>query len=226
MRLRSSIGCRRFEVFPNRFDDHRLDFSCRHPAHRSCAVGRRRGGGRKTDSIGISRCPCGHGSGSCDCRDRRRCGRSARASDFIHLALWLVACSFSFAWTASNRVPIENGGLLALEDLTFEGDFSDIEAIAEELRERAARERDAADASSGLEFTELGDDAPFAQIGHQQVEAAELEIAAEDGPDPLSLGFIDSDLAILGVVTERAPCLRPRAPCVWRPRSCRGCARR
>jgi hypothetical protein len=57
--------------------------------------------------------------------------------------------------------PIQNDGLLsfenfAFENFAFESDFADIEAIAQELRERTARKRYAADALTCLEFTELG----------------------------------------------------------------------
>ena len=43
----------------------------------------------------------------------------------------------------------------------------------------------------------LGHDSLLAQIGHQQVEAAEPEIAGEDAPDLCSLSRIDGYLAIL-----------------------------
>ncbi len=46
------------------------------------------------------------------------------------------------------------------------------------MGDRPARERDAADALPGLERPHLGDDAPLAQVGHEQIEAAELEVAA------------------------------------------------
>ena len=36
----------------------------------------------------------------------------------------------------------------------------------------------------------LGDDAPLAQISHEQVQAAELEIAAEDGPHAFGFGLL------------------------------------
>ena len=49
------------------------------------------------------------------------------------------------------RVPIENGGLFAIEDLTLEWHLTDIEAIAQEVGERAASERNAADDLSGLQ---------------------------------------------------------------------------
>jgi len=48
-----------------------------------------------------------------------------------------------------------------------------------------------------------GFNAALAQVSHQQVETAELEIAAEDGPDPLRLSVIDDDLSTLGVANNR-----------------------
>ena len=42
------------------------------------------------------------------------------------------------------QVPIDNSRLLALEDLALKRHVSDIEAIAEQVSERSARERDAA----------------------------------------------------------------------------------
>src|SRR5258708_38441692 len=79
------------------------------------------------------------------------------------------------------QVPIDNGRLLALEDLTLKRHVADIEAIVEQMGEWSARERDAAYGLAGLERPHLGDDAPLAQVRHEQIEAAELEVAAEDG---------------------------------------------
>src|SRR6516165_2268804 len=101
------------------------------------------------------------------------------------------------------QVVIENGRLLTFKDFAFEDDVADIEAIAKQMRERASRERYAADGLSGLERADFGDNAPLAQISHQEVETAELEIAAEDRPDPLRLSFVDSDLSTLGVIAKR-----------------------
>ena len=116
----------------------------------------------------------------------------------------VIGCLFAqLCLDSLEQVPVENGGLLALQDLTLEADLADIEAIAKEVRERTARKRNAADRLAGPQFTDLGDDAPLAQLGHQQVEAAELEVAAEDGPDPLGLGLVDGDLSVLGVIAER-----------------------
>src|SRR6476620_400604 len=76
------------------------------------------------------------------------------------------------------QVAIDNGRLLALEDLTLKRHVADIEAIAEQMGERSARERDATDGLPDLERPYLGDDAPLAQVGHEQIEAAEFEVAA------------------------------------------------
>src|SRR6266446_3644730 len=107
------------------------------------------------------------------------------------------------------QVPIDNGWLLALEDLTLKQHVSDIEAIAEQMGERSARERDAAYGLPGLERPHLGDDAPLAQVGHEQIEAAELEVAAEDGSDRLCFRLIDRNPAILRVIAERCHAADP-----------------
>src|SRR5712671_4496745 len=72
-------------------------------------------------------------------------------------------------------------------------------------------ERNAADPLPQLQRSHLGDDPPFAQVGHEQIEAAELEIAAEDSADPLGLGLIDGDLSILGVIAERRHAADPNS---------------
>src|SRR5262245_18233349 len=70
------------------------------------------------------------------------------------------------------------------------------------MGEGAAGERDASDRSAGLEDSCLGDNLPLAQICHQAVEAAQLEIAAEDDPHPLGLPLNHDDLTILAGVSE------------------------
>jgi hypothetical protein len=53
------------------------------------------------------------------------------------------------------QVPIENAGLFAMEDLTLKWHRTDIEAIAKEVGERPAGERNAADGLSGLQRANL-----------------------------------------------------------------------
>jgi hypothetical protein len=71
------------------------------------------------------------------------------------------------------------------------------------MGERSARERDAAYGLPRLERPHLGDDAPLAQAGHEQIEAAEFEVAAEDGFGRLCFRLIDRNPAILRVIAER-----------------------
>src|SRR5579863_9039236 len=109
------------------------------------------------------------------------------------------------------QIPIQNRRLLAFEDLTFEDHLSDVEAITKQMGERPACEWNAANRFPALQGSNPSDDPTFAQVGHQQVEAAKLEIAAEDTPDPLSLSFIDGYLPILRVVTQRDHAADPEA---------------
>src|SRR5207253_10579581 len=87
------------------------------------------------------------------------------------------------------EITIDDGGLLAGEDLALEGDLADVEPVAQKMGERAAGEWNTADRATGLERSHLGDDPPLAKVGHQQVEAAKLEVAAEDAPNPLGFLF-------------------------------------
>src|SRR5215813_9825538 len=58
------------------------------------------------------------------------------------------------------QAPIDNGRLLALEDLTLKRHVSDIEAIAEQMGEWSAREWDTTYGLPGLERPYLGDHSP------------------------------------------------------------------
>jgi hypothetical protein len=84
------------------------------------------------------------------------------------------------------QVTIDNGRLLAGQDLSLEDHLPDVETIAEQMSERPAPEWNATDSHSGLQRAHLGDDAAFAQVYHQQFDAAELEIAAEDDDEVVS----------------------------------------
>src|SRR5712691_13283662 len=108
------------------------------------------------------------------------------------------------------EITIEDGVLLAGEDLALEGDLADVEPIAQKMGERATGEWDAANRAPGLERSHLGDDPPLAKVGHQQVETANLQIPPKDGPDALSLPFNHDDLAVLGLVPERGHAADPK----------------
>ena len=95
------------------------------------------------------------------------------------------------------QVSIDDGGLLAGQYFSLERDLANVEAVAKQMGQRPPGERNAANGFAGLQCSDLGDDAALAQLRHQEVQAAKLEIAAEDGPDPLGLGLVDRDLAVL-----------------------------
>src|SRR5260370_24987811 len=101
------------------------------------------------------------------------------------------------------EITIQDGALLAGQDLALEDDLTNIEPIAQKMGERAAGERNSANRASGLERSHLGDDPPLAKVGHQQVEAAKRQIPPTDGPDPLGLLFNHDDLAVLGLISQR-----------------------
>ena len=71
------------------------------------------------------------------------------------------------------ELPINNGRLLARQDLTLECHLSNVEPVAEQVGEGSARERDATCGFSCFQGADLGDDAPITQLGHDPVEAAE-----------------------------------------------------
>jgi len=80
------------------------------------------------------------------------------------------------------QVLIENGRLLPFEDFALESDFADIEAIAKQMRERAARERNAADGLARLESPDLGYNASLARVSHQEVQAACSSVGGTSRP--------------------------------------------
>ena len=106
---------------------------------------------------------------------------------------------------------IEDGWLLARKDLALVADLSNIEAVAQEGGERSPGERDAADCSSIGKLTQFGLNAGPPQVSEKKIQAAEVEVAAEDMPDGLGLGRNDRDLSILGLVTQGNHTADPKA---------------
>src|SRR5258707_7770300 len=108
------------------------------------------------------------------------------------------------------EITVEDGWPLPREHLALEDDLPNVEPVAQKMGERAARERNPSDGLSALERSHLGDDPPLAEVCHQTVEAAKLEVAAEDGPNPLSFLFDHNNLAVLGLVSERGHAADPK----------------
>src|SRR5437762_13871584 len=105
-----------------------------------------------------------------DATDQQRAGSRARGSVIVALVIEL-------GLHRVKEITIEDGGLLAGEDLALEHDLADIEPIAQEVGERAAGEGDSANRAPALEQSHLGDNSSLAEVGHQAVEAASLQIA-------------------------------------------------
>ena len=109
------------------------------------------------------------------------------------------------------QTSIDNCGLLASQCLSLEDDIADIKPVAKEVGEWTAGERDAPHGFARLQGPHLGENAPRAQVRHEQVEGAQLELAAKDASDTVGLGFIDGDLPILGVVPQWRHAADPQA---------------
>src|SRR6266566_9871421 len=107
----------------------------------------------------------------------------------------IVALAVELCLHRLKEVTIEDGGLLAGQDLALEGDLADVEPIAQKMGESTAGEWDPTNRAPGLERSHLGDDPSRPKVGHQTVEAAKLQILPKDGPNPLSLRFNHDDLA-------------------------------
>ena len=70
--------------------------------------------------------------------------------------------------------------------------LSNIKPVAEQMGEGAAGKGYPSDELTGLECASLCDDTPCSQVRHQQVEAAQIEVAPEDRPDGFGLGLIEA----------------------------------
>ena len=75
-------------------------------------------------------------------------------------------CSTFVAVPAINS---SNGGLLPGQNLTPEVHFPNVEPVTEQVGQRTARERNAANCLAGLQDAYFGDDAPLTQADHQPV---------------------------------------------------------
>jgi hypothetical protein len=62
------------------------------------------------------------------------------------------------------QVPINDGRLLASQDLALEDHLSDVKPVAQQMSEMAAREGNATNRLACLQGPHLGDDAPLTQI--------------------------------------------------------------
>jgi hypothetical protein len=108
------------------------------------------------------------------------------------------------------EIPIEDGGLLPGKDLALESHLADVEPIAQKMGEGTTGKRDPANYASALKMPHLGDDPPLAQVGHQAVEAAKLQVPPKDGPYPFGLLLDHDNPAVLAGISERGDAPDPQ----------------
>src|ERR1700704_804860 len=195
-------GLKRFDMVANRLNDHILNLRGGDPAYRSGTLGfPLQEGSGKVISVsapllaGVAR---GHAIAMVVKQPSKQQSVRTRPQSLVIIFLFAeldLDCIEEF--------PIEDGQLLSGQDLTFECDLPKVEAITQQIRHTAARERNAADGLACLQGAELGNNALLAQIAHEGGEAAKVKIAPENDSHPLGLFFVDPDLAILGIVAER-----------------------
>jgi len=100
------------------------------------------------------------------------------------------------------QVSVQQGRLGAGTDLSLEQYLSDIERVAQHLEQGALPERDAASGRTRRQPAQLGPEATFFQFRNQPVDAANLPIAPEDGPDLFGLLFGNEELVVPEFVAQ------------------------
>src|SRR5262245_21605943 len=90
-------------------------------------------------------------------------------------------------------------------------DLAAIDAVAQQMIERAAAEGAAAKHAAGGEDTLLAADALSIKVDLQLGNTAECEIALEDQPDHLGLRLIHDESALAHVIAERNGPTHPHA---------------
>jgi hypothetical protein len=114
-----------------------------------------------------------------------------------------LALLSKFLLNGIKQVSIEDRRVFCGADLAFEHDLSDVEAVAQEIGERAPCERNATYGSTIGERAGLGDDFALSKVNQEQPDAAEVEVAPEDGADPFGLFLLDEELPVPTNVAER-----------------------
>src|ERR1700722_7130277 len=102
--------------------------------------------------------------------------------------------------------------MLCGADFALEVDLANVEPVVQEIGERASGEGNAADGPSIAEMADLGDDAALPKITQEQPDTAEIEVAPEDGADPLGLFVCDDELLVAADVAKRYHSAHPQPP--------------
>src|SRR4051794_8707868 len=114
-------------------------------------------------------------------------------------ARWMrrpLRLAVSFSWTASNKAAVTIPPVLARVAAAPVVHLTEIDPVAQDVRERAVGQRHAADDPPGAERATPRDDAALPQLSLERWERAECEVALEDEPHDLGLVLPDHQLAL------------------------------
>ncbi len=86
---------------------------------------------------------------------------------------------------------------------------TEIDRVLQQLRQRAARERDTADETTILIGSRFGADAQSIKLSYQRGERPECRVTIEDQPNRLCFALADDQLAVGKVIADgnRSPCI-------------------
>jgi len=103
--------------------------------------------------------------------------------------------------------------MLTVPDLCFVADLADVDRVAQERIDLAARERIATLDPPGAEAVQLGAQAQIIGAAHNRVQAAEVVVEREDRPNGVCLDCVDDETAGFGIwmriVPERRDATHP-----------------
>src|SRR5215211_3136815 len=98
---------------------------------------------------------------------------------------------------------LENGLMLTAVNLAPVDDLADIEAVLEQMRERAHAKAAPADGAAIREPPRLAADASMSEVVGQRSHRAKFQVALKDRANRLGLGRDDHDLLVRGHIAER-----------------------
>jgi hypothetical protein len=97
---------------------------------------------------------------------------------------------------------VHDGSLLPRKNLALVPDLTDEEPVAEKVGEGASTERNAPTDLARAELSRRGADVSGSEVAHKLVDAADLQVPAEDQPYPFGFLFNDHKLAVPQFIAE------------------------
>jgi len=124
------------------------------------------------------------------------------------------------------QTSVDDRRLFSRQNFAFVSDLTNEEPIAKEMRECPSTKGNASSCFAGCKRPRPGMDFPCFKITRQFIDSADLEISAKDQSNPFGLLLHNKELAVLQLVAKGVGDLQPKAPCVWKLKSCHGSVRR